>query len=25
VMIDGANHFSFSDQMFTKSPVMMCR
>jgi predicted dienelactone hydrolase len=23
VMIDGANHFSFSDQMFTKSPVMM--
>lgn len=22
-MIDGANHFSFSDQMFTKSPVMM--
>jgi dienelactone hydrolase len=23
VMIDGANHFSFSDQMFTKSPVMI--
>jgi predicted dienelactone hydrolase len=23
VMIDGANHFSFSDQMFTKSPAMM--
>ena len=23
VMIDGANHFSFSDQMFTKSPVML--
>jgi predicted dienelactone hydrolase len=22
-MIDGANHFSFSDQMFTKSPVMI--
>lgn len=23
VMVDGANHFSFSDQMFTKSPVMI--
>jgi predicted dienelactone hydrolase len=23
VMIDGANHFSFSDQMFTKSPVLI--
>jgi predicted dienelactone hydrolase len=23
VMIDGANHFSFSDQMFTKSPVVV--
>ena len=23
IMIDGANHFSFSDQMFTKSPVML--
>jgi predicted dienelactone hydrolase len=23
VMIDGANHFSFSDQMFTKNPVMI--
>jgi len=23
VTIDGANHFSFSDQMFTKSPVMI--
>jgi predicted dienelactone hydrolase len=23
VMIEGANHFSFSDQMFTKSPVMI--
>lgn len=22
-MIDGANHFTFSDQMFTKSPVMI--
>jgi len=23
IMLDGANHFSFSDQMFTKSPVML--
>jgi predicted dienelactone hydrolase len=23
VMIEGANHFTFSDQMFTKSPVMI--
>ena len=22
-MIEGANHFTFSDQMFTKSPVMI--
>ena len=23
VMIEGANHFTFSDQMFTKSPVLI--